>query len=82
MATLLIPIPRDTSTPSTPLSSLHSQLQNLGFFPVEEVTIKLTVPVATRAGNRLLLLKEFVVDQVRRVVSSPLRTCGSLLLQG
>ncbi|NXN38573.1 ITA11 protein, partial [Rhinoptilus africanus] len=39
------------------------KLQNLGFFPVEGLTIKLTVPVATRAGNRLLLLTEFVVDQ-------------------
>ncbi|NXR03931.1 ITA11 protein, partial [Sagittarius serpentarius] len=39
------------------------KLQNLGFFPVEGVTIKLTVPVATRAGNRLLLLTEFVADQ-------------------
>ncbi|NXP04292.1 ITA11 protein, partial [Thinocorus orbignyianus] len=39
------------------------KLQNLGFFPVEGVTMKLTVPVATRAGNRLLLLTEFVVDQ-------------------
>uniref|UniRef100_A0A8V0Z2B2 Integrin subunit alpha 11 n=1 Tax=Gallus gallus TaxID=9031 RepID=A0A8V0Z2B2_CHICK len=39
------------------------KLQNLGFFPVEGVTIKLTVPVATRAGNRLLLLTELLVDQ-------------------
>ncbi|XP_065497736.1 integrin alpha-11 [Caloenas nicobarica] len=39
------------------------KLQNLGFFPVEGVTIKLTVPVATRAGNRLLLLSQFLVDQ-------------------
>ncbi|OXB69001.1 hypothetical protein ASZ78_003470 [Callipepla squamata] len=39
------------------------KLQNLGFFPVEGVTIKLTMPVATRAGNRLLLLSEFLVDQ-------------------
>ncbi|NXD88636.1 ITA11 protein, partial [Halcyon senegalensis] len=39
------------------------KLQNLGFFPVEGVTIKLTMPVATRAGNRLLLLTEFMVDQ-------------------
>ncbi|XP_035425311.1 integrin alpha-11 isoform X1 [Cygnus atratus] len=39
------------------------KLQNLGFFPVEGVTIKLTVPVATRAGNRLLLLTQFMVDQ-------------------
>ncbi|NXN97457.1 ITA11 protein, partial [Rhinopomastus cyanomelas] len=39
------------------------KLQNLGFFPVEGVTIKLTVPVATRAGNRLLLLTDFTVDR-------------------
>ncbi|NXE99736.1 ITA11 protein, partial [Menura novaehollandiae] len=39
------------------------KLQNLGFFPVEGVTIRLTVPVATRAGNRLLLLTEFLADQ-------------------
>ncbi|KFP74161.1 Integrin alpha-11, partial [Acanthisitta chloris] len=39
------------------------KLQNLGFFPVEGVTIKLTIPVATRAGNRLLLLTDFLVDQ-------------------
>ncbi|XP_074773758.1 integrin alpha-11 isoform X4 [Athene noctua] len=39
------------------------KLQNLGFFPVEGVTIKLMVPVATRAGNRLLLLTEFEADQ-------------------
>ncbi|KYO20931.1 integrin alpha-10 isoform A [Alligator mississippiensis] len=39
------------------------KLQNLGFFPVDEVTIKITVPVATRGGNRLLLLTDFIVDQ-------------------
>ncbi|NWW71485.1 ITA11 protein, partial [Climacteris rufus] len=38
-------------------------LQNLGFFPVEGVTLRITVPVATRAGNRLLLLTEFLADQ-------------------
>ncbi|XP_027544040.1 integrin alpha-11 [Neopelma chrysocephalum] len=39
------------------------KLQNLGFFPVEGVTIRITVPVATRAGNRLLLLTDFLLDQ-------------------
>uniref|UniRef100_A0A8D0L8R1 Integrin subunit alpha 11 n=1 Tax=Sphenodon punctatus TaxID=8508 RepID=A0A8D0L8R1_SPHPU len=39
------------------------KIQNLGFFPVEGVTIKITVPVATRGGNRLLLLTGFTVDQ-------------------
>ncbi|NXB00861.1 ITA11 protein, partial [Cnemophilus loriae] len=38
-------------------------LQNLGFFPVQGVTLRITVPVATRAGNRLLLPTEFRADQ-------------------
>ncbi|XP_028922486.1 integrin alpha-11 isoform X1 [Ornithorhynchus anatinus] len=40
------------------------KIQNLGFFPVDGVTIKITVPVATRGGNRLLMLTDFLVDQV------------------
>ncbi|XP_053127613.1 integrin alpha-11 isoform X1 [Hemicordylus capensis] len=32
------------------------KLQNLGLFPVDGVSIKITVPVATRGGNRLLQL--------------------------
>uniref|UniRef100_A0A8C9UDU0 Integrin subunit alpha 11 n=1 Tax=Serinus canaria TaxID=9135 RepID=A0A8C9UDU0_SERCA len=43
--------------------ALPWQLQNLGFFPVQGVTLKITVPVATRAGNRLLLPTEFRADQ-------------------
>ncbi|XP_072004828.1 integrin alpha-11 isoform X1 [Engystomops pustulosus] len=38
------------------------KIQNLGFFP-EDVSIKITIPVATRGGNRLLLLQELVNDQ-------------------
>ncbi|NXA05047.1 ITA11 protein, partial [Sapayoa aenigma] len=45
------------------------KLQNLGFFPVEGVTIRITVPVATRGGNRLLLLTEFLGDQENRTCS-------------
>ena len=59
---------RGTPAPWAHPCPLLSQLQNLGFFPVEGVTIKLTIPVATRAGNRLLLLTEFMVDQVGRGV--------------
>ncbi|XP_038623174.1 integrin alpha-11 [Tachyglossus aculeatus] len=40
------------------------KIQNLGFFPVDGVTIKITVPVATRGGNRLLMLTDFLVDQM------------------
>lgn len=63
--------PHPAGIPAYPCS-LSSQLQNLGFFPVEGVTIKLTIPVATRAGNRLLLLTQFLVDQVGEGVSPPL----------
>uniref|UniRef100_A0A8C5UAM6 Integrin subunit alpha 11 n=1 Tax=Malurus cyaneus samueli TaxID=2593467 RepID=A0A8C5UAM6_9PASS len=47
--------------PGTSLCSFL-QLQNLGFFPVAGLTLRLTVPVATRGGNRLLLLTEFRPD--------------------
>ncbi|KAJ6662851.1 hypothetical protein lerEdw1_011055 [Lerista edwardsae] len=35
------------------------KLQNLGLFPVDGVAIRITVPVATRGGNRLLQLTKF-----------------------
>ncbi|XP_063304805.1 integrin alpha-11 [Pelobates fuscus] len=37
-------------------------IQNLGFFP-EDVTIKITIPVATHRGNRLLLIKDLMSGQ-------------------
>ncbi|XP_030045667.1 integrin alpha-11 isoform X2 [Microcaecilia unicolor] len=39
------------------------QIQNLGFFPISDLTIKILIPVATRGGNRVLWLKDFLVDQ-------------------
>ncbi|XP_060611368.2 integrin alpha-11 [Anolis sagrei] len=39
------------------------KLQNLGLFPVDGVAIKITVPVATRGGNRLLQLTDFRVHE-------------------
>ncbi|XP_059714741.1 integrin alpha-11 [Haemorhous mexicanus] len=53
----------DGSNPIGPPFHCTFTLQNLGFFPVEGVTLKITVPVATRAGNRLLLPTEFRADQ-------------------
>ncbi|NXH99629.1 ITA11 protein, partial [Pachycephala philippinensis] len=53
----------DGSNPIGPPFHSTFTLQNLGFFPVQGVTLKLTVPVATRAGNRLLLPTEFRADQ-------------------
>ncbi|NWT75790.1 ITA11 protein, partial [Prunella himalayana] len=53
----------DGSNPTGPPFHCTFTLQNLGFFPVQGVTLKITVPVATRAGNRLLLPTEFRADQ-------------------
>ncbi|KAM7010505.1 integrin alpha-11 [Passerculus sandwichensis] len=53
----------DASNPIGPPFHCTFTLQNLGFFPVQGVTLKITVPVATRAGNRLLLPAEFRADQ-------------------
>ncbi|XP_072838286.2 integrin alpha-11 [Pogona vitticeps] len=39
------------------------RLQNLGLFPVDGIAIKITVPVATRGGNRLLQLTNFAVQE-------------------
>ncbi|KAJ7311144.1 hypothetical protein JRQ81_006747 [Phrynocephalus forsythii] len=39
------------------------KLQNLGLFPVDGIVIKITVPVATRGGNRLLQLTDFAVQE-------------------
>ena len=43
---------------------LWPQIQNLGLFPIHGVMMKITVPIATRGGNRLLLLRDFLTDQV------------------
>ncbi|KAH0504926.1 Integrin alpha-11 [Microtus ochrogaster] len=40
------------------------KVQNLGFFPIHGVMMKITVPIATRGGNRLLMLRDFFTDQV------------------
>ncbi|NXQ43265.1 ITA11 protein, partial [Catharus fuscescens] len=53
----------DGSNPTGPPFQCTFTLQNLGFFPVQGVTLKITVPVATRAGNRLLLPAGFRADQ-------------------
>lgn len=39
------------------------KVQNLGFFPIHGVMMKITVPIATRGGNRLLMLRDFFTDQ-------------------
>ncbi|XP_021565023.1 integrin alpha-11 [Carlito syrichta] len=40
------------------------KIQNLGLFPVHGVTLRITVPIATRGGSRLLTLGDFRADQV------------------
>uniref|UniRef100_A0A670JE70 Integrin subunit alpha 11 n=1 Tax=Podarcis muralis TaxID=64176 RepID=A0A670JE70_PODMU len=46
-----------------PFNCTFKVLQNLGLFPVDAMAIKITVPVATRGGNRLLQLAGFHVDE-------------------
>lgn len=56
----------------TDSSPLWPQIQNLGLFPIHGVMMKMTVPIATRGGNRLLMLRDFLTDQVP-VPSEPAR---------
>ncbi|XP_012583973.1 PREDICTED: integrin alpha-11 [Condylura cristata] len=46
-----------------PPFSCNFKVQNLGLFPVHGVMMKITIPIATRAGNRLLVLRDFLTDQ-------------------
>ncbi|XP_049634566.1 integrin alpha-11 [Suncus etruscus] len=46
-----------------PPFSFGFKIQNLGLFPVHGVMMKITVPVATRAGNRLLVLRNFTSQE-------------------
>ncbi|XP_049761764.1 integrin alpha-11 isoform X1 [Elephas maximus indicus] len=39
------------------------KIQNLGLFPIHGVMMKITVPIATRGGSRLLMLKDVLTDQ-------------------
>ncbi|XP_054983364.1 integrin alpha-11 [Sorex araneus] len=48
--------------PGPPFSCVF-KIQNLGLFPIHGVVLKIMVPVATRAGNRLLVLRDFLADQ-------------------
>lgn len=43
---------------------LWPQIQNLGLFPIHGMMMKITIPIATRSGNRLLKLRDFLTDQV------------------
>lgn len=70
---LILPLPATTPPPphtppaaagSTDSSPLWPQIQNLGLFPIHGVMMKITVPIATRGGNRLLMLRDFLTDQV------------------
>uniref|UniRef100_A0A8I4A247 Integrin alpha-11 n=1 Tax=Callithrix jacchus TaxID=9483 RepID=A0A8I4A247_CALJA len=40
------------------------RIQNLGLFPIHGVMMKITVPIATRSGNRLLMLRDFLTEQM------------------
>ncbi|KAI1904404.1 hypothetical protein AGOR_G00005290 [Albula goreensis] len=39
------------------------QIHNLGFFPVRDLLLNIAIPQGTRAGNQLLQITEFYIDQ-------------------
>ncbi|KAK1158050.1 integrin alpha-11-like isoform X1 [Acipenser oxyrinchus oxyrinchus] len=39
------------------------QIQNLGFFPVQNLLLNIEIPEVTKSGNRLLELTDFYIDQ-------------------
>lgn len=43
-----------------------SQVQNLGYFPVQDLQLYIAIPEVTKNGNQLLQIRDFHIDQVRR----------------
>uniref|UniRef100_A0A8C1NND3 Integrin, alpha 11a n=1 Tax=Cyprinus carpio TaxID=7962 RepID=A0A8C1NND3_CYPCA len=42
------------------------QIQNLGYFPVQDLQLYIAIPEVTKNGNQLLQIRDFHIDQVRR----------------
>uniref|UniRef100_A0A8C2IRN5 Integrin, alpha 11a n=1 Tax=Cyprinus carpio TaxID=7962 RepID=A0A8C2IRN5_CYPCA len=43
-----------------------SQIQNLGYFPIQDLQLYIAIPEVTKNGNQLLQIRDFHIDQVRR----------------
>lgn len=43
-----------------------SQIQNLGYFPIQDLQLYIAIPEVTKNGNQLLQIRDFHNDQVRR----------------
>uniref|UniRef100_A0A8C1Y2W5 Integrin, alpha 11a n=1 Tax=Cyprinus carpio TaxID=7962 RepID=A0A8C1Y2W5_CYPCA len=41
-------------------------IQNLGYFPVQDLQLYIAIPEVTKNGNQLLQIRDFHIDQVRR----------------
>lgn len=39
-------------------------MQNLGFFPVNDLQLNIDIPEMTKNGNQLLQISDFHIDQV------------------
>uniref|UniRef100_A0A7N6A9S8 VWFA domain-containing protein n=1 Tax=Anabas testudineus TaxID=64144 RepID=A0A7N6A9S8_ANATE len=46
------------------LLTVVSQMQNLGFFPVNDLQLNIDIPEMTKNGNQLLQISDFHIDQV------------------
>uniref|UniRef100_A0A671QEZ9 Integrin alpha-11-like n=1 Tax=Sinocyclocheilus anshuiensis TaxID=1608454 RepID=A0A671QEZ9_9TELE len=42
------------------------QIQNLGYFPIQDLQLFIAIPEVTKNGNQLLQIRDFHIDQVRR----------------
>uniref|UniRef100_A0A671VBV6 Integrin, alpha 11a n=1 Tax=Sparus aurata TaxID=8175 RepID=A0A671VBV6_SPAAU len=47
-----------------PLFNLTFQIQNLGYFPVNNLQLNIEIPEMTKNGNQLLQISDFYIDQV------------------
>lgn len=49
----------------TKCSLRAQQMQNLGYFPVQDIHLYIAIPEVTKNGNQLLQIRDFHIDQVR-----------------
>lgn len=49
----------------TKCSLRAQQMQNLGYFPVQDIQLYIAIPEVTKNGNQLLQIRDFHIDQVR-----------------
>uniref|UniRef100_A0A671QF06 Integrin alpha-11-like n=1 Tax=Sinocyclocheilus anshuiensis TaxID=1608454 RepID=A0A671QF06_9TELE len=46
-----------------------SQIQNLGYFPIQDLQLFIAIPEVTKNGNQLLQIRDFHIDQIPTISS-------------